>query len=493
MKLLSKPLSELLCALDSPMRDENAGDCRVLGVCDDSRRVQAGDLFVAVPGSIDRAAQYARAAVTAGAVAVVAPVALDLPVPTFVVDDARCALAQLAAAFYGRPTADLLTVGVTGTNGKTSVCQFIAQLFGEQRTARIDTVANATDDPEALTTPTSPTIQRIAWEALQSGKTHLVIEASSAGLAQHRLDQVAFDVAAFTNLSYEHMDVHGTEADYLRAKKTLFEGLATGGLAVINRDDAQAESFRRATQAQVTTYGFGDEADVWASGVQSSGRSSAFTLGFRGITIPVTLQVPGTFAVRNALTAACVVLHHGVRLDELARRMPALRAPEGRTQGFKRAGRPDAVVDFAHNPDGLENVLGWLRQAYARVTVVFGCPGGSDREKRIRMGVVANRLADTIVITSDNPKSEAPEEIAADILLGIDPGKATVVVDRSAAVDAAIRQTAIDGVVLLAGKGHETVQKVGDRAIPYSDARVLREAGYGEWANPETESKERSA
>jgi len=475
-----KRLADLLQAADLPAAGATGGHCWVTGVSDDSRRVQPGDLFVAVPGATDRSSEHARHAASRGAAAVLAQSSLEVGLPTVVVTDARRALAAVAAAFYDRPTTKLFTIGVTGTNGKTTVCRFIAQLFGERRTARIDTVTNAATDPLALTTPTSPTIQHVAWQAVQDGKTHLVVEASSAGLAQHRLDQVAFDVAVFTNLSYDHMDVHPTWSEYVRAKVSLFERLPPSGLAVVNRDDPEADAFRRATRARVATFGFAEDADVTARCVRASARSTDFVLGYRRKSTAVVLPIPGPFVVASVLAAACTALSCDLSWDEVVSRLPELRAPAGRVKRFTRIGGPDAVVDFAHNPDGLDQVLRWLRATYPRVTVVFGCPGDADREKRMRMGSVASEWADAIVVTSDNPKRENPDAIARDILKGIESRSVSVELDRRAAVAAAVRQTPSAGVVLLAGKGHEVVQRVGDRATPYSDEDTLRALGYTE-------------
>jgi len=452
---------------------------RIEGITDDSRDVRPGWLFVAIPGAQHDGADFVDDAQRQRAVAVVCERPCELDVPVLVVPDARAALAALAAAFHGHPTRSLFTSGVTGTNGKTTVCHIAAHLLGAD-TPVIGTVANEARGLRAVTTPKSTIIQSIARDARFAGHRNLVIEASSIGLAQHRLDAVDFDAAVFTNLSRDHRDFHGSREAYLAAKASLFRGLKPDAVAIVHLGDPAASKMLDASAGRSLTFAIDCDADLVARDVRLVGYAARFLSVWRGETTKVFLPLPGRHNVENALAAIGIGLAAGRSLGELAARARSVPGVPGRCQVFRRSDGVTAVVDFAHSPDALARVLAFLATAHSRIIVVFGCPGSSDRGKREQMGEIAARLAGFTVITSDNPKYEDPGGIADEIAVGVarGGGRYELVLDRAEAIGVAAADARSEDVVLVAGKGHETYQIVEDRFEAYSDEAVLQEFGF---------------
>jgi UDP-N-acetylmuramoyl-L-alanyl-D-glutamate--2,6-diaminopimelate ligase len=476
---LAASLAELSVELGiAPRPDWNR--ITVTGICENSRLVLPGALFVAIPGAIHDGADYIDEAVSGGAVAVASELECTIDVPCLRVDDARAALARLSAAFHGRPTEGLFSVGVTGTNGKTTTCHWIAHLVGADRTTLIGTLSNEERGLLAVTTPSSRIVQRIAAEARDTGKRNLIIEASSIGLDQHRLDAVDFDVGLFTNLTRDHLDLHGTMDAYLRAKRILFAGLKETARAVVNADDPSSESLLAGCRAEAWSYGLAPGADLRGADPQFELRGTRCTLAWRGERAPVDLPHPGKHNLMNALAAASVALIRGVSLDAVAKRLASAPALEGRCQFYSRSDGVIAVIDFAHSPDALQRALEAVRPSAGRLFVVVGCPGQSDRGKRSIMGEIAGRLADWAILTSDNPKHEDPDAILDEIEVGLrtSDGRWERILDRVEAIGRAVHRAKPGDVVLIAGKGHEPYQIVGDAFVPYSDRGVLEELGF---------------
>ncbi|MDD4904017.1 MAG: UDP-N-acetylmuramoyl-L-alanyl-D-glutamate--2,6-diaminopimelate ligase [Candidatus Bipolaricaulis sp.] len=451
------------------------------GVTDDSRAVTPGALFVAHRGTHDDGHAHIADAVARGAAAVVAEREIDVgPLPHWVVADGRLELARWAAAFYDHPMRRLRTIGVTGTNGKTSVCHFVAHLLGREATAVIGTVENLDRGLRALTTPSSSAVQRIARETLDEGKTTLVLEASSIGLEQHRLDEVAFDVGVFTNLTRDHLDLHGTLDAYGAAKALLFRGLSPAAVAVLNADDSYSTALRKLCRCRVLLYGLGAGADLRADLQGETAIGIDIAVAYGGDAARVTVPVHGPYGASNALAALGAALSVGAPWPLAVERLRTLPAVPGRWNVFRRDDGADAIVDFAHTPDGLLQVLSAARRIYDRVVVVFGCAGGSDRGKRGEMGEIASRLADAVILTQDNPKYEDPSAILDEIQSGIDAfaHRAVRILDRCEAIAHAAGRVGRGDVLLLAGKGHETFQIVRGEFLPHSDAAVLESLGF---------------
>lgn len=481
-RTLAKSLAELASALGfEPQADWSR--IAIQGICEDTRRLRPGDLFVAIPGRDEDGGELMAAAVDRGAAAVLSERSIDLPVPVLRTECARKALAQMAAAFYDHPTRDLFTVGVTGTNGKTTTCHWTTNLLGTCETKLLSTVRNPTSGISDLTTPPSSIIQQLARGAVDSGAHNLVLEASSAGIVQERVSSIDFDVCVFTNFSSEHLSHHRGLAAYRNAKLRLFEDLKPEAYAIVNADDSLHPAIAATTPARVVTYGIDSGADIRANGIRPEARGSRFTVATHGNESEgVFLPQRGCYSILNALAAIGVGMARGIPLSVLSERLARVESIPGRAEYSRREDGLVAVVDFAHNPSSLEAILSSLRSEFSRIIVVFGCPGDGEHEKRAGMGAVSGRWADAVVLTSDNPKYEDPGAIADEIRVGIGSSRVpvTIALDRRRAIQEALSQARTGDVVLLAGKGHESEQLIGGKRTSHSDAEVLRELGFAQ-------------
>ncbi|QIA26841.1 UDP-N-acetylmuramoyl-L-alanyl-D-glutamate--2,6-diaminopimelate ligase [Thermaerobacter sp. PB12/4term] len=469
----------------------------IQGITYDSRRVEPGFLFVAIRGLRYDGHSFIAEAVARGAAAVVGerPLALE-GVPYVQVPSSRLALGLLASAFYGHPSASLVMVGVTGTNGKTTTTHLIRWVLeaGGHPTGLIGTVHNIIAGrslPVERTTPEAADLQKLLAAMRDEGMTHAVMEVSSHALALQRVAGCAFDVGVFTNLTQDHLDFHASMEDYAAAKARLFSRLGRNEIpgttkpgpkaAVINADDPWGEFMAARSNAPVVTYGLNRPADITARQVEVEPGGIRFILVSPQGEAPVRLRLTGRFNVYNALAAAGAGLVLGLDPATVARGLESLQAVPGRLERIDR-GQPFAViVDYAHTPDGLENVLRGVRElaGQGRVICVFGCGGDRDRGKRPQMGAISARLADYTVLTSDNPRSEDPEAILDDIETGVRrvPGAAYErVTDRAAAIRRALELARPGDVVVIAGKGHEDYQIFADRTIHFDDREVAAEA-----------------
>src|SRR3954454_1990057 len=438
----------------------------VTSVVFDSRRVHAGSLFCCVRGANSDGHDFARDALDAGATALLVDHRLPLDVPQIVVADTRRAMGWLAASFFGHPSRSLTMVGVTGTNGKTTTTSLIASVLGStgKATGVIGTLTGG------HTTPEAPDLQELLADFVATGTTAVVAEVSSHALELQRVAGCRFDVAVFTNLGRDHLDLHGTEERYFAAKARLFEA-ALSDAAVVNIDDPHGRLLMDARTIPTEGYGLDDIADVVVTAT-----SHSYIWRGRRIEVPIG----GEFNVMNSLAAATASARLGVDLVDIEQGLRHAATVPGRFEAVI-AGQPFAViVDYAHTPEGLEKALGAARQAagQARVHVVFGCGGDRDREKRPLMGAVAARAADEVVITSDNPRSEDPLAIINAAMEGVAPdyrGRVVMELDRRRAIEIAIRQARSGDVVLIAGKGHEPTQTIGDQVLPFDDRVVAFE------------------
>jgi len=477
---LERRLGELISKLPLEL-DPSVAELSISGICEDSRQVHPGDLFVALPGTRTDGAVFAAQAVECGAVAVVAEQMLELPVPCLVVDSSARALAQLAAAFFNEPTSRLFVAAVTGTNGKTSVCHLARAALGSEATTVLGTVENVERAISHLTTPSSRVIQQEAAKSVETGKQYLLLEASSAGIVQHRLESVDLNVAVLTNLSTDHWAFHGSLAAYRDAKLSLFRSLAPHALAVLNAEEPLSDQVRRETAASTFTYGIDCRADLMARDARLSPQETQCRVEWRGSSASLTLPLAGRTQLSNALAALGVALAAGVPLDTAVARLGTVPAIPGRMQRLQDAQGRVAIVDYAHNPAALRVTLEQLRAEFDKIVLVFGAPGDGDTEKRRQMGRVAAEGADRIVLTSDNPKQENPSDIMREIVSGMPSGACPVWISaRHEAIAAAERGLDARTVLLVAGKGHERVQWIGDAPVAHSDLEVLQELGFSE-------------
>ena len=465
----------------------------IRGVETDSRRVRPGDLFIALRGFTVDGHRYVPEAVRRGAAAVVAEEAVEAPVPVVRVPDTRRAMAVLAATFYRHPTRELKLIGVTGTNGKTTTSHLIQTILNDRGTPAglIGTIHMRIGDrsyPVRNTTPEAVDLQRSFRWMCDEGCRYAVIEASSHALDLGRTRGCEFHAAVFTNLTRDHLDYHGTMEKYREAKGLLFSQLGNrfsdepgeNRYAVLNADDDASAYFARITPQQVITYGIESPADVRAENIQIRSEGTSFTLRtFRG-SIDVRLQLVGKFSVYNALAAAAVALAEGVPLEAIRGSLEAVTGVAGRFEKVDEGQPFTVLVDYAHTPDSLQNVLETIR-GFARGSVycVVGCGGDRDRGKRPRMARIAAEHSDVVILTSDNPRSEDPEAIIADMLEGLDGEmreRTVTLVDRREAIRYAVDRAAPGDVVLIAGKGHETYQEIKGVRYDFDDREVAREA-----------------
>ncbi|AOQ23502.1 UDP-N-acetylmuramoyl-L-alanyl-D-glutamate--2,6-diaminopimelate ligase [Moorella thermoacetica] len=483
-------LAELVAPLKVIARGGNQ-QVPLTGLHYDSRRIQSGFLFVAIKGFKTDGHLYIDAALERGAVAVVLAQERTLPpgVAWVRVDDTRLALGQLAARFYDYPSRKLRLIGVTGTNGKTTTTHLIQAILeaGGRPAGLVGTIGNRLGDrvlPAEHTTPESLDLQHLLYQMASLQARAVVMEVSSHALALHRVAGTEFDVAVFTNLTQDHLDFHHDMEDYFNCKARLFQGMDQGvktgpKYAVINGDDPYGSRLAALTPVPVVTYGCTPGCQVRARDIHLETGGSTSLVTWPGGEAAMELRLTGRYNIYNALAALAVALQEGIDPQVAIRALGRFKGVPGRLERVDQGQPFTVVVDYAHTPDGLENVLRAARQVTrGRLLVVFGCGGDRDRGKRPLMGRAAARLSDYSIITSDNPRSEDPEAIIADILPGVRevPGASyQVLVDRRRAIAAALALARPGDMVVIAGKGHETYQIVKDKTLPFDDRQVARE------------------
>ena len=467
-------------------------DAEVRGLCHDSRRARPGDVFFALPGQRSDGRSFAQAAVGSGAVAVVSDSAEHWPgAASIQVREPRLALAQAANRFHGHPSRALRVVAVTGTNGKTTTTYLLESIFRAAGwSAGVIGTTGARfagqSRPLAFTTPESPELQSLLHDMADARVEAVALEVSSHALAQRRSYGLESDVVVFTNLSHDHLDFHGNMAKYLDAKLMLFDGrngaTTKRTTAVVNLDDAVAPTVLLAAERQ------GAASVTYGREVRSALRLGTIRSAPQGLSVelmpaaestgavPVTLPMLGAYNAWNAAAAFAAARALGISIDAVRRGLESAGGVPGRLERVEAGQDFHVVVDYAHTPDALERALSAVREHFpGRVLLVFGCGGDRDRAKRPRMGEVAARDADRAWVTSDNPRSEDPAAIARDILAGAPHGRLALELDRRAAIAVALASAAAGDVVLIAGKGHETTQTIGDRVLPFDDRQVARE------------------
>ncbi|HHY60960.1 MAG TPA: UDP-N-acetylmuramoyl-L-alanyl-D-glutamate--2,6-diaminopimelate ligase [Clostridia bacterium] len=464
-------------------------DSDITGVQYDSRQVEPGNVFVCIPGFKTDGHLYAGDAVARGAAALVVERPVEVPsgVTVVQVPDARAALAKLAASFYGHPSRRFRLIGVTGTNGKTSTTILLEAIFRRwgKKTGLVGTIANRIGEkvlPASHTTPEAVDLQKLFQLMAEAGTDYVIMEVSSHALSLHRVAETEFDVAVFTNLTRDHLDFHRDFDDYREAKGKLFAALAGGTkgeqkYGVVNRDDPHGSYFLQISPVPVLTYSLTEPSDYRAADIKITAKGASFRLQGRDFP-PFTLNLTGRFSVYNALAAVTVALAEGVPVEVVREALASLPGVPGRFELVDAGQDFTVVVDYAHTPDGLENVLKTAREVCrGRIITVFGCGGDRDRTKRPLMGHVSGRLSDYTIVTSDNPRTEDPEAIIAEIVPGVQEagGKYEIIVERKAAIHKALTLARPGDLVLIAGKGHEDYQIIGTKKYPFDDRRIVRE------------------
>jgi UDP-N-acetylmuramoyl-L-alanyl-D-glutamate--2,6-diaminopimelate ligase len=491
-------LAELLRAYPTA-RASGSVNVPVSGLSHDSRAVAAGDAFFAMPGSRTDGNRHAREALAKGAVAVISELAAPPPPATtsgtwVQVADAAEAMARCADAFFAHPSGALTTIGVTGTNGKTTTTYLLeaAVAAAGGRPGVLGTIdyrlSGRRLEKAVNTTPISLELTRLLARLRDGGATHALMEVSSHALALKRVEAVDFDAAVFLNLTRDHLDFHKTVDDYFEAKARLFDLLArvdnkkSPKMAALNADDPRAHLLRRrAIGCDVVSFGLGAQAsDLRGTILAADLNGSRFSLDWRGRALEASIRLPGPHNVSNALAAAAALLGLGTPPEKVTAGLSALAAVPGRLESVAEGQDFHVFVDFAHTDSALETVLALLKTLpHRRILTVFGCGGDRDRTKRGPMGVAACRGSDLAFATSDNPRTEDPAAILADVEAGIRAAglqNYRIVPERGEAVAAAIAQARTGDVVLIAGKGHEDYQILRDRTVPFDDREAARAA-----------------
>ena len=473
---------------------ENPDSITVTGISYNSKTLQKGNIFVCLVGEHVDGHKYALLAQTNGASAVISQKPIEkLTIPNIIVKNSQFALAQISALFYNFPSQDLNVIGITGTNGKTTVTHLVEKIFEQAGfpCGLIGTLGHRFASNEEYiatkhTTPQAPELQQALKSMLDKGIKNVVMEVSSHSLDQHSIGECDFKSAVLTNLTQDHLDYHITMDNYFKAKSKLFTSLKNGNkkgkYAVINRDDSYGEGFIQIVpdNVRIITYGISNKAEIMAKNIEFSEKGSQFEcktpLGNRKI----HLQMTGMFSIYNALAALSVGIGENIDLDICIKALETTKSVAGRFEVVIRT--PLTIVDYAHTPDGLSNILNTAKKIVppnGKLICLFGCGGDRDSTKRPKMGKIAEDIADKVIVTSDNPRSEDPQQIITDILTGIkslNSDKISVEIDRKTAIELAMKMADINDVIILAGKGHEDYQILKNETIHFDDREEAKKA-----------------
>ncbi|SFE40998.1 UDP-N-acetylmuramoyl-L-alanyl-D-glutamate--2,6-diaminopimelate ligase [Alteribacillus iranensis] len=466
----------------------NTGDPVITSLEMDSREVEKGSLFFCIKGYTVDGHDFARQAEERGAAALVAERPVNVNIPVVLVKDVKKAMAVMSNVFYDFPTNSFQLVGITGTNGKTTTSHLVEAMFrrASKKTGLVGTMYTKIGDRETEaknTTPESLVLQKLFMEMREKQVEACAMEVSSHALDLGRTHGCDFNTAVFTNLTKDHLDYHHTMEAYKQAKSLLFSQLGNTydgnrKTAVLNADDSASKDFMRMTAAQVLTYGIETECDIRAKNVVITPTETTFTLTTPWEERLVTMSLIGKFSVYNALAAAAACLAEGVSIDVIVETLEETKGVAGRFESVDAGQDFAVIVDYAHTPDSLENVLETIQGiTEGRVITVVGCGGDRDATKRPEMANIAIQYSNHSIFTSDNPRTEDPQKILGDMTTGLqEKGSYQVIVDRREAIRKAVKEAGDGDVVLIAGKGHETYQDVGDKVLDFDDREEARQA-----------------
>ena len=468
--------------------DSFTGD--IEGISYNSKKTKPNDVFICLTGEHVDGHEYAEEAVANGACLCIVERQLNLDISQIIVPDTTEILAQISDLFYSSPSKKLNLIGVTGTNGKTTVTHLIQKILesNNKKCALIGTLGHKFSSDDVYrdakhTTPQAPELQELFYKINQKGIPNAVMEVSSHALAQHRVEYCDFNGAVFTNLTQDHLDFHITMNNYFKAKAKLFDSLMTGDFAVINIDDSYANQFIQELSQGVRlfTYGIKNDADVRAENLEFNNDGASFTCVIKGNKYNVNLSMNGMFSVYNVLASIATALAMDLDIEQSIRVLETIKGVAGRFEVVVK--KPTVIVDYAHTPDGLENVLNAARgitPSDAKLICIFGCGGDRDATKRPKMGAIAEELADRVIVTSDNPRSEDPQQIITDILAGFKSTSNVIVEpDRELAIKEAYKLANSRDIVIVAGKGHEDYQILATQTIHFDDREKVREIFEG--------------
>ena len=460
---------------------EEHEDINLTGIAYDSRSVLPGNVFVCIKGFETDGHKFASAAEKNGAALIVAENPVDVSVPVWYVENSRKEIAEMACKYYDNPSKKFKLIGVTGTNGKTTITYLIKSIVEEagMLIGVIGTNQNIIGDKVLVTQSTTPTtpnaleLQQLFAEMAQSDADGVVMEVSSHALELERVHGCRFDVGVFTNLTRDHLDFHKTMENYLAAKAKLFDISAKG---VVNFDDEGGKKIAESAPCDIIKVGLGEGCDLQAENIRITARGTDFDVVYNGEKYPVHIVIPGRFSVYNAICAFGAALQLGIDIPTIIRGLENATGVAGRVEVVPTDTDYTVIIDYAHTPDGLENIIRAVKDfAKGRVITLFGCGGDRDATKRPIMGEIAGKLSDFSIITSDNPRTEDPQAIVNSIEEGMKKtdGKYTVIVDRREAIGYALDHAEMDDVIILAGKGQETYQIIGKEKIDFDERSVV--------------------
>lgn len=474
-----------------PYKIYSGDNPNISSIENDSRNIQKGSLFICIKGFNVDGHDYAALAVQNGAVAIIAEKELDLSVPVIVVPDSKRAMAVLADAYFRQPSRQLHLIGITGTNGKTTISHLIEKIISDsgKKTGLIGTMYTKIGRKEyevKNTTPDSLTLQKIFNQMVDEGVNSTVMEVSSHALDEGRVHGCDFNIAVFSNLTQDHLDYHKTMEAYKNAKGLLFSQLGScfqhnpPKYAILNNDDEATRSYIRSTAAHILTFGIDRKSDLQAKNIQMTSSGTTFELiSPFGIHI-VSMQLIGKFSVYNVLASIGAGIATGIPIEQIIQSIKEVQGVSGRFETVDAGQDFSVIVDYSHTPDSLKNALTTVKQfAKKRVFVIIGCGGDRDRSKRPIMAEIACRFSSDPIFTSDNPRSEDPKQILLDMEDGVQGYQYKTIIDRKEAIHYAVKAASAGDVILIAGKGHETYQLIGNQMIHFDDREVAKEAIKG--------------
>ncbi len=454
------------------------GQIDIKGITDDSRKVEDGYLFVCLKGPISDGHDYAKVAEEAGAAAIICEKNVGVQ-SQIIVEDSHKAYAQICNSWFGNPTENLKIVGVTGTNGKTSVCFMLKHIFefAGHKTGLIGTIQNMIGDevlPSKNTTPGLFDLNCLFRKMADAGCEYVVMEVSSHSLDQRRVEGIQFEAGIFTNLTQDHLDYHKTMENYFKAKAKLFE---KSKISVINADDEYGKKLASIAKNKIVTYSVcSDESTFSAKSIQYRPNGVDYELVGYGIIGRINIKTVGKFSVYNSMAAAVCAEELGFSISDITEALGKIKGVKGRAEIVPTGKDFTVIIDYAHTPDGLQNILSAFKKCEKnRLIVLFGCGGDRDKSKRAKMGAVAARLSDKVIVTSDNPRSEDPGAIISDILEGMKdiPTPYKVIENRVDAIKYAVANAKSGDIIVLAGKGHETYQILKNETIHLDEREVV--------------------
>lgn len=471
-------LSELLNQIEY---ETSLADTEIAAVTNDSRRITPGGLFVCIAGERFDGHDHAAESLQKGAAAVVCERDLGLR-EQILVKDSRAAYGDICANWFGNPARQMKLIGVTGTNGKTTVTTLIKSVLTTCgiKAGLIGTIRNEIGElslPTDKTTPDAMDLQNLLHQMAEAGCEYVVMEVSSHALDQHRIGSLHFDIAVFTNLTQDHLDYHKTMDNYFNAKRKLFD---ISDIGVVNTDDVYGRQLSLLAKCQVVTCSVHNpQADFFAREIQCRPDSVTFHLEYRNISSRIEFPMPGLYSAQNALAVVAVCREVGVSIENIAKTLAASHGVKGRSEVIPTGRDFTVICDYAHTPDGLENILPSLKPfTEGRLVTLFGCGGDRDAAKRPLMGEAAAKHSDFVVVTSDNPRTEDPHQIIADILPGVEKYQTPYIVlsNRKEAIRYAIRNAQPNDTIVLAGKGHEDYQVIGTEKLHFDEREIVRKA-----------------